>query len=231
MGQYQQWLHYREVDRHLQTQLEELSHELTQLQERHSLYEEQIVQMPSEETALVTDSNPSQKNIILHALLASMNGHGYTSSNGHRTEEMFVSSNTPSEVVTPEMTSEVEPESTISPALFAQSNLPNFEAPTAQADAPRDDTPQFTSYLNQQALPPNSQYDLDLLPEDMAAFFDQHTSTDPQMELPWWLRNITNIANGSGPIDQESIRTNRLVQRWLERWGKQPPFSQKPEGN
>lgn len=228
MGQYQQWLHYREVDRHLHTQLEELSHELAQLQERHYLYE-QTVQVPSEETAFAAVVTASQKNVILHALIASMNGH--PSSNGHISEVLSIGSNTSSEVITPELELEVEPGSTISPALFAQSNLPNFETPTVHADAPHDDTPQFTSYLDQQSLQPIPHHELDLLPEDMAAFFDQHTSTDPQIELPWWLRNITNTANGSGPIDQESIRTNRLVQRWLERWGKQPPLSQKSGEN
>ena len=29
--------------------------------------------------------------------------------------------------------------------------------------------------------------------------------------------------HGEGHEHQESIRTNRLVQRWLERWGQQPP--------
>ena len=71
-----------------------------------------------------------------------------------------------------------------------------------------------------------------LLPEDMFAFFEEHSQTDPQIELPWWLRKITIISkedDSSKPIDQESIRTNRLVQRWVERWGHQSQGSYLPE--
>lgn len=74
--------------------------------------------------------------------------------------------------------------------------------------------------------------EIELLPDDMFAFFEEHSQTDPQLELPWWLRKIT-ITNGDDdggkPIDQESIRTNRLVQRWVERWGRQSPDGFTPE--
>ncbi len=49
-----------------------------------------------------------------------------------------------------------------------------------------------------------------------------------ELELPEWLHRLT-ISSGKdrrpGPIDEERIRTNRLVQRWLERWGRIPPSS------
>nr|BBH92715.1 hypothetical protein KTA_09140 [Thermogemmatispora argillosa] len=55
-----------------------------------------------------------------------------------------------------------------------------------------------------------------------------------ELELPEWLHRLT-ISSGKdrrpGPIDEERIRTNRLVQRWLERWGRlppSPPASQSP---
>ncbi|MBX5450594.1 MAG: hypothetical protein IRZ24_11045 [Thermogemmatispora sp.] len=55
-----------------------------------------------------------------------------------------------------------------------------------------------------------------------------------ELELPEWLHRLT-ISSGKdrrpGPIDEERIRTNRLVQRWLERWGRlpsSPPVSQPP---
>jgi hypothetical protein len=67
----------------------------------------------------------------------------------------------------------------------------------------------------------------------MMTFFDEHAQTDPQLELPWWLRNITVSSKneqGSQPIDQNSIRTNRLVQRWIERWGPHPSDTLKPTG-
>ena len=53
MGHYQQWLHYREVEQQLQTQLETLKQELLQLQARaqgrqeveHVLVEEGIARL------------------------------------------------------------------------------------------------------------------------------------------------------------------------------------------
>lgn len=63
----------------------------------------------------------------------------------------------------------------------------------------------------------------------MTTFFDEYGQTQPQIELPWWLRNIALAAsidrtNRTGPLDPETLRTNRLVQRWLERWGQRPPL-------
>ncbi|WP_069803092.1 hypothetical protein [Thermogemmatispora onikobensis] len=47
-----------------------------------------------------------------------------------------------------------------------------------------------------------------------------------ELELPEWLHRLT-VSSGKdrrpGPIDEERIRTNRLVQRWLERWGRISP--------
>ncbi len=221
MAQYQEWLHYHEVDTHLQTQLAELVNELAQLQEHAHFYEQDIYPPSAEALVRETSLIPiSPDNIILHALTAHM--HGHTSSNGHATQESFILPQARSEIIP------TEPTEPISLALFAQGNLPNFETPTLPAETPQTDAAQFISY-HDQPLPPIPHYAMALLPEDMVAFFDQHTTTDPQIELPWWLHNLTNApnGNGNGPIDQESSRTNRLVQRWLERWGKYPPHAQK----
>lgn len=69
------------------------------------------------------------------------------------------------------------------------------------------------------------QPEIELLPEDMNSFLDEHTRTEPQIELPWWLRRITDGTGeqSSGPApEQGGNHTNRLVQRWIERWGRQP---------
>ncbi len=218
MAQYQEWLYYHEVDNHLQAQLAELVNELAQLQE-HALFYEQDIFPPSAEAAVRKNIPIPQDNIILQALATHMNG--------HRAQESFPAPNSRSEIIPS------EPGEPISLALFAQGNLPNFETPAipaVPAEIPQTDASQFTSDLDQ-PLPPIPHYAMALLPEDMAAFFDQHSTTDPQIELPWWLHNLTNASNGNGPIDQESSRTNRLVQRWLERWGKQSPRSQKSGEN
>jgi len=100
-----------------------------------------------------------------------------------------------------------QPGESISPALLGWGGLPDFG-------------PQEIG----EAEPPALHPEIELLPEDMNSFFDTHAQTDPQLELPWWLRNITistSDMQGNRQIDQQSIRTNRLVQRWIERWGRQ----------
>ena len=221
MAQYQEWLHYHEVESHLQAQLAELVDELAQLQE-HAHFYEQDIYPPSAGAQDRDNSLLSPDNIILHALTAHINGH--TSSNGYKVRERFTLPESRSEMIPSEHS---EP---ISPALFAQGNLPNFETPTIPAENPKTDVSQFAPY-HDQPLPPIPHYAMALLPEDMVAFFDEHTTTEPQIELPWWLHNLTNVSNGIGPIDQESSRTNRLVQRWLERWGKHPSHLQKSGEN
>jgi hypothetical protein len=92
MGQYQQWLHYRDIDRLLHTQLEELEEELTQLQIREQLLQ-QILQLPIEDATPLLQSD----NEILHALAIGLNGHtepmehtqGYTQSANGATEVSY----------------------------------------------------------------------------------------------------------------------------------------------
>jgi hypothetical protein len=195
MGQYQQWLHYREVDQQLHTRIQQLGQELLHLEEELNCLEEVV----------------PQDNAILQALKSHFNASNPAMTNGH-TE--FSSSSTltePSAVP-------------VSPALSAWGGLPNL---SLQEEQERP--------LNPQDPPPplsTPHPELALLPEDMAAFFDQHELTEPQIELPWWLSNIA-IASTNGqdakPIDQQSGRSNRLVQRWIQRWGQQPSSVQKPQ--
>ena len=107
------------------------------------------------------------------------------------------------------------PGDSISPALLSWGGLPNFELFEMKDPIPDND----------QASPLVNHPEIELLSEDMIAIFDEHEETDPQLELPWWLRNITISSKdeqAGRPIDHNSIRTNRLVQRWIERWGRQP---------
>ncbi len=153
MGQYQLWLHYREVDQDLQAQLETLERELAQLLE-HAHLLEQSIQPPydtlSSETSSAGDHELLQTdNQIIHALAGSVHG------------------------------------------WFSPITTPLLPTPPS---------------------------DMALLPEDMLTFFDQYDQTEPQLEIPRWLRNVINHPDGL--IDLETIRTNRLVQRWVERWNR-----------
>jgi hypothetical protein len=61
----------------------------------------------------------------------------------------------------------------------------------------------------------------DITPTTNSSFTPGHREqTDPQLKVPRWLRNMRNTADQSesNPIDQQSQRTNRLVERWFERW-------------
>jgi len=201
MGQYQQWLHYQEIDRRLRSTLNALEQELDHI-------ESQITGSQQPDMLL---ANPIISALCAH-LAPTRNGHSPTQDNADSNHYFVEESN--GQAVN-------ESSETISAALLHWGELPDF---------------------GQQALHPAHQYEIlpslsidhaeiELLPEDMFAFFEEHALTDPQLELPWWLRKIT-ITSGddeSGkPIDQESIRTNRLVQRWVERWGRQTPLPSPP---
>jgi hypothetical protein len=215
MGQYQQWLHYREVDKQLQAQLETLERELAHLQgsaqsdqppQDAISSETWPVEKPAFESTLLT------KNKIIRALADSFNGQSAAPTIKHT----GIPANKP--------TSNVRGE-TISSALFAWSNLPDFDAPEMPMEAQVTNSQQFNPDF-EQALPRIPDQEMELLPDDMSSFINEHTLTDPQIELPWWLRNIavnSRTNHSTRPIDHESMRTNRLVQRWLERWGHLPP--------
>jgi hypothetical protein len=197
MGQYQQWLQYQEIDKRLSTQVEALEAELAQFKECLDRLEQQQ-----------QDVVPLTDNPIIQALVAHLSAHRIPpQSNARYIPETNSSSASDSQ----------SPGSgdSISPALLSWGGLPHFELHEIKEPYPVDE----------QALPLVNHPEIELLPDDMIAFFDGHEQTDPQLELPWWLRNITISSRdeqAGRPIDHNSIRTNRLVQRWIERWGRQP---------
>src|SRR2546421_3348472 len=181
MGQYQQWLHYREVDQQLRSQLEILERELAQLQDRaqSASQSEQVSQDAVSSEAGASQQTASNghslaENKIIHALAASLNGHSVA----------------PPEIPTPgieyaHQQAPGTPRATISSALFAWSNLPNFENPVLPVEAPPASSQPFNSNFGQPQLPllppiPHiSHQEMELLPEDMASFIDEHSLTDP----------------------------------------------------
>jgi len=192
MGQYQQWLRYQEIDRRLRAQLEALEAELAQAQNHLSLLEQE-----QEQSASLAD-NP-----LIQALAAQL--HRYNAPPKSTTGAPTTSS--PSDM------GQAKPGASISPALLNWGGLPNFGPHEIEGYTP----------VAENASSSVNHPEIELLPEDMLAFFDEHAHTDPRLELPWWLRKITvssNNAEGARPIDQETMRTNRLVQRWIERWGR-----------
>ena len=207
MGQYQQWLHYQEIDRRLRATVEALETELARLESQlDSVFLEQLMQQANSLTA-----NP-----IIAALLA----HQVASTNGH-----IPSTNDPSSFSQTFEQASAASHETLSPELLDWGRLLDFGPQQIEEQSAR--FREFPAFLSA------SHPEIELLPEDMFAFMDQQAQTDPQVELPWWLRKITitsGDAESGRPIDQESIRTNRLVQRWVERWGRQPSTAFTTEG-
>lgn len=197
MGQYQQWLHYQEIDRHLRRQLETLEAGLVQLQDRLQLLEQE----QQKQLAFLAD-NP-----IIQALAARLNNHDRLAKSTVKNAGFLQSA---------------EPGASISPALLAWGGLPNFRPQRIE---------ESTSDLEKASLPVNHP-EIELLPEDMMAFFEGYAQTDPQLEVPWWLRDITISTSDiyeTQSTDPQTTRTNYLVQRWIERWGRLSPATLKPE--
>ena len=213
MGQYQQWLHYQTIDRRLRATLEALEQELATLESKSGDCPQSVALL----------DNP-----IVSALFTTLSARASTNTNGHA--PAYDNGDALNALPASEPYGQASNGSaeTISAALLHWGELPDFSS--RQPDPPRQ----------HEILPPLffDHPEIELLPEDMFAFFEEHTLTDPQLELPWWLRKITitSADDETGrPIDQESMRTNRLVQRWVERWGRQsqsgPLSGRESEGN
>lgn len=217
MSQYQQWLHYREVDQQLHLRLEQLEAELAQLQaQAHGV----------EEVA-----PPSSDNIIVQALLAyheteiipvDVTGVPNTQEIPVISEPMPISETSEEATSTHHMPA--EPLSApVSPALLAWSKL--------HLDSQKMPVPSLNT--NRPAPAPSSA-EADLLPEDMVAFLNRHAPTVPQPRLPGWLESAISASTipeqlSNNPVDQQTLRTNRLVERWLERWRKTSPSPQEQQ--
>lgn len=243
MGQYQQWLHYREVEQLLQAQLESLVKELAQLQEQAQRLQQHVQLLDHAPGSGPTNGNVHllTDNPILQVLAASMRAHNVPGPGSSRTGRMPsppiarpekpVRGATVEKVNGKSAAQASSASETISSALFGWSNLPNF----GPQEVPEEETMTNSRAAQQQKqhLPPIPHTDLVLLPEDMVTFIDQHALTDPRLKLPQWLRPITDAASANypdTPVDQETMRTNRLVQRWIERWGRQSLPNTSPEG-
>ena len=182
MGQYRQWLHYRDIDRHLHLQREQLTNEIAHLQEQlHCL-----------ETA-----RPDADNNIVQALIT----------------QQATQSVQPRAITPPTSVSSVSPEVP----------LPDWVREEARQYTPNPQTPLPTVSPTYASLPP--------LPHPIHPQHSQYTQsqnddvpapTDPQIAIPHWLRRAASVSQ-SGPLDPQGVQTNRLVQRWIERWGKQLP--------
>lgn len=210
MGQYRQWLHYREIDQQLKGQLAALEQELmttrAQAQEDDSTYaENSIIQ------ALISQHAAKLLAAVEQELAASLPPPTFTEP---ATEPI---PNTTA--LQPDIQAiEQQEQGAMSAALLAWGGLPNFTSHDMQEP--------IVNATTQSPLLPSTDPQEQLLPADVSSFVAAHSLTDPQIKMPWWIRDIARRSSSSGvpaksPVDQQSQRTNRLVQRWFERWGEQ----------
>lgn len=199
MGQYRQWLQCRETNRQLHAQIRRLEEQLVQLQT-------QIDYTQSEE--MLAD------NTIMRAL-AMYAQYGPVASSAEQT------------------TSEQQSARSLSPALQARDSFSVADTPAMRTVLPRSQDSKKAS-----TIPTTPHSELALLPEDIGTFIDEHTQTGQQRPPAWWLQTIQQNTPGtpqppSGATsgeqaEQAGMRTNRLVQRWVARWGKQLNQLQEP---
>ena len=112
----------------------------------------------------------------------------------------------------------------ISQTLFEHNRLSDLE-PLHGRDIHETVLPKRPTHTHT-SLPPIPHKAIDLVPEDASTVPDDHTPTEPQVALPWWLHKAALSATQSNSLDAQSVRTNHLVQRWLERWGRQEEQTQ-----
>lgn len=230
MGQYQRWLHYQEIDRRLRSELEALESELATLQQ--SMTDHPVIKTSSSNgEASAEQAAPQTQNIVIRALDSSLKDHSPTSgktfheaenlpahlpfapttTNGFHEQEA-TSSNSP--ITSTGNPMQPKTDETISPPLMNWGALPNFGPYEIEEASP---------VVQQPGAPSTPHPDMALLPEDMPTFINEHTGTDPQFGLPWWLRSkepdapVQETTGRPASIEPEPARTDHLVQRWMER--------------
>ncbi len=207
MGHYRQWLHYREIDQLLRSQLAVSEHEMKQLQEQVEMLRKQVF---------------STENAIFQALI------GTHQEQPTRLEPAIVHKY----ALSKELESSISPAQPIeetayivSPALLAWGQLPNFDTQVVQTHEVRASTPEHDS-LPLQSDKPHP------LPTETNTSTDAHNPPNEQVKIPWWLHNIDSSSKKlleTHQIDPQSAHIDYVVQRWFERWGKRSMDAKRPQ--
>ncbi|GAC1405241.1 MAG: hypothetical protein NVSMB49_24460 [Ktedonobacteraceae bacterium] len=184
MGQYREWLHYRQVDQQLHALKDRFTTELVHVQE----------QLHPIEAPPLDAANRVIQALMLYAKIPPPVA----------TQEQRVCSTLES--------GQIQQLESIAQPLFDHSHFPGL-APILSKNIP--ETPLPKPPINTYASLPPIPYG--------------------RVDLPWWLQRATLPAiEDNGADDPQNVRTNRLVQRWLERWGlreNQAPPSMQPNGH
>jgi hypothetical protein len=220
MGQYRLWLHHREIDQDLHTQQAAYDQELAAI-------DEQIAHI--ENTAM------QSSNALVIALIQQFHAQKEANSKEADTiitppeQDETIHETAPHRQRQVPLPSNYGQQSTsVSPALLAWSQLPNFNTHEIHISEehilPADVLPM---------LPDATDH---LLPSDLNSLFDDEPK-DTQRSLPWWLRSIMRTPHEepeepqkTAPIDQQSMHINQRVERWFARRNKLLHNSEWQEG-
>jgi hypothetical protein len=197
MGHYRQWLHYREIDQLLRSQLAVAEHEMQQIQVQVEMLEKQDF---------------STENTIFQALTKELHQEQYTQSGKLAGMQKHVPTETAKEqagAIPPAKTLE-ETSSIISPALLAWSQLPNLDTQVVQKS-------EANGFAHQQETPPPPTDKHSSL-IDKSPSTNTQDSSDTQTQIP----TVDDLKlPATHPMDQQNAHIDYVVQRWFERWGKQ----------
>lgn len=189
MGQYREWLSYRDVDQKLQTQIAHLEQEVEQLQQQAQDLSEQLLP----ENNFIAQAIDKLLHPFSHGgyLLPRDTSAQEESNNGlvpprppyhHKPSPLFGMSLLPELDIMPR-------EPSIKPTMLAPLASTTIEQPTEKITPIKRKTP----------LPPR-------------------LSLAHQPPADW-------------PRDQQSMRTNQLIERWAERWSRYKTNTTEGDGN
>lgn len=104
----------------------------------------------------------------------------------------------------------------------APESVEQREAAAALSGLPRLDTPRVAARPNEVGASAPRAYTQREMPEDMLAFFDRRSQTDPRLSA--MLQRERQRANSENAhlVDEETRRLNENIQRWFSRWHRTP---------
>jgi len=191
MGQYRQWLHYREMDQQLRLRLERIEHQVAELEaEIHHL---------AKDSSSSTDDNIIMRALVGMYIAPAQEGFFQESS---PVEPQYTVMPAEGEQIEPGNGSSAESPSWVASTLFAQSYLTNFDA---------------FDPVTLKSLSPYA--DAGLLPEDLAIFFAELAQNGGNGQHDQQSASLTT-SHSAIPVDKQSLRNDHLIQRWFERWGR-----------
>src|SRR5579885_536566 len=223
MGQYQQWLHYQEIDRQLRSELERLESELAHLQESMGV-DAQEVEAAANGEIPQQSATISAHNTVIRLLALGMQGLPSTFSqqagSGRNGFAHDIRAHTMGPVEEHGHVERAGSEGAASGKGRQAENGGILATPVmSQGWLPQSGPVEGTPFMERQTRAATPDSEMVLLPQDMQGFFDQHAQTDPQQEVPWWQhkqlrRRILPLLRRAPQMNENA--TDRIGQKELD---------------